>query len=184
MHVLGPSIQRGAAGQPAAAAPALPTAVGERLIRREAMVGNRSAFIDAHTPGSHLKDNFAIIGRGVSENSEQFINMREPHGFNIGAAVRLLAARPAPGRPRGRCPCCCRQQTPDNSGCVRQGQPPKITNSLHSHFTAEVFIVHEGSWLQYCGLGREGQVTLQPGDVISIPTHVRAEAPFSAFSRA
>ena len=104
MHVLGPSIQRGAAGQPAAAAPALPTAVGERLIRREAMVGNRSAFIDAHTPGSHLKDNFAIIGRGVSENSEQFINMREPHGFNIGAAVRLLAARPCAWTSTGTLP--------------------------------------------------------------------------------
>ncbi|MDG2066429.1 MAG: cupin [SAR324 cluster bacterium] len=57
-----------------------------RLVRRSEMVPCKSAFIDAHTPGSHLKDNFSIIGPGVTENKEQFINIREPHGFNIGAA--------------------------------------------------------------------------------------------------
>jgi len=58
----------------------------KRLVRRSEMVPCKSAFIDTHTPGSHLKDNFSIIGPGVTENKEQFINIREPHGFNIGAA--------------------------------------------------------------------------------------------------
>ena len=84
----------------------------KRLVRRSEMVPCRNSFIDTHTPGSHLKDNFSIIGPGVTENTEQFINIREPHGFNIGAA----------------------------------GQPPHIKNSLHSHFTAEVFMIHEGTF--------------------------------------
>ncbi|HIO60789.1 MAG TPA: cupin, partial [Deltaproteobacteria bacterium] len=58
----------------------------ERIVRRSDMVPCKSAFIDAHTPGSHLKDNFSIIGPGVTENQEQVVNIREPHGFNIGAA--------------------------------------------------------------------------------------------------
>jgi len=33
----------------------------ERLVRRSEMVPCKSAFIDAHTPGSHLKDNFSIL---------------------------------------------------------------------------------------------------------------------------
>ena len=47
-----------------------------RFVRRSEMVPCKSAFIDAHTPGSHLKDNFSIIGPGVTENKEQFINIR------------------------------------------------------------------------------------------------------------
>jgi quercetin dioxygenase-like cupin family protein len=111
--------------------------MGERLVRRGEMVPCKSAFIDAHTPGSHLKDNFSIIGPGVTENKEQFINIREPHGFNIGAA----------------------------------GQPPNIKNSLHSHFTAEVFIIHEGDFEIYWGLSAENRTILHEGDVVSIPTN-------------
>jgi len=46
----------------------------------------RSAFIDAHTPGSDQKENFTIIGGGVSESSDQHVHIKETPGFNIGAA--------------------------------------------------------------------------------------------------
>ena len=34
-----------------------------------------TAFIDAHTPGSEEKENFSIIGRGVSESPEQYVHI-------------------------------------------------------------------------------------------------------------
>jgi len=45
-----------------------------------------NAFIDTRSPGSEAKENFTIIGPGVSENPEQFVHIAEPHGFNIGGA--------------------------------------------------------------------------------------------------
>jgi mannose-6-phosphate isomerase-like protein (cupin superfamily) len=42
--------------------------------------------VDARTPGSDKKENFTIIGPGVSENPNQYVHVPEPHGFNIGAA--------------------------------------------------------------------------------------------------
>jgi mannose-6-phosphate isomerase-like protein (cupin superfamily) len=45
-----------------------------------------TAFIDAHTPGSEEKENFSIIGRGVSESPEQYVHIEQTPGFNIGAA--------------------------------------------------------------------------------------------------
>ena len=46
----------------------------------------KTAFIDAHTPGSDQKENFTIIGGGVSESADQHVHIPLPHGFNIGAA--------------------------------------------------------------------------------------------------
>ena len=46
----------------------------------------KTAFIDAHTPGSDRKENFTIIGGGVSESADQHVHITTPHGFNIGAA--------------------------------------------------------------------------------------------------
>jgi quercetin dioxygenase-like cupin family protein len=46
----------------------------------------KTAFIDAHTPGSDQKENFTIIGGGVSESADQHVHIRETPGFNIGAA--------------------------------------------------------------------------------------------------
>ena len=46
----------------------------------------KTAFIDAHTPGSNQKDNFTIIGAGVSESTDQYVHIKETPGFNIGAA--------------------------------------------------------------------------------------------------
>jgi quercetin dioxygenase-like cupin family protein len=45
-----------------------------------------NAFIDTRTPGSEAKENFTIIGPGVSENPEQHVHITQPHGFNIGGA--------------------------------------------------------------------------------------------------
>ncbi len=58
----------------------------QRLVRYGDLVPCRNAFIDTRNPGSEDKENFTIIGPGVSENPEQFIHISEPHGFNIGAA--------------------------------------------------------------------------------------------------
>lgn len=57
-----------------------------RLIRYGDLMPCRTAFIDAHTPGSDRKENFTIIGGGVSESADQHVHLTIPHGFNIGAA--------------------------------------------------------------------------------------------------
>lgn len=57
-----------------------------RVVRYGELRPCRTAFIDAHTPGSNRKENFTIIGGGVSESAEQFVHIRETPGFNIGAA--------------------------------------------------------------------------------------------------
>jgi len=95
------------------------------------------AFIDTRTPGSDKKENFTIIGPGVSENPNQYVHITEPHGFNIGGAR----------------------------------QPAHCINSQHSHNTAEVFYVHMGTWAFRTGEhGKDAEVILEPGDLISIPT--------------
>ncbi len=58
----------------------------QRLVRYADLKGLRNAFIDARTPGSDRKENFTIIGPGVSENPAQVVHIPEPHGFNVGAA--------------------------------------------------------------------------------------------------
>lgn len=58
----------------------------QRIVRYGDLVPCRSAFIDAHTPGSDQKENFTIIGAGVSESPDQYVHIRETPGFNIGAA--------------------------------------------------------------------------------------------------
>lgn len=58
-----------------------------------------------------------------------------------------------------------------NIGGARQ--PPGCVNSQHSHETAEVFVVHSGTWAFLLGPNKEdGRVVLRPGDTISIPVHV------------
>lgn len=112
-------------------------ALARRHIRRSQYVSCDEAFIDVRLPGSHPKENYSIIGAGVTQNPGQVINLREPHGFNIGAA----------------------------------GLAPGITNNLHLHFTAEVFIVCEGSFTLRWGVrGDEGELPLSEGDVICMPT--------------
>ena len=108
-----------------------------RVVRYADLDPCYNAFIDCRTPGSEAKENFTIIGPGVSENPAQHVHITEPHGFNIGGAR----------------------------------QPPGCVNSQHSHDTAEVFVVHTGTWRFDLGEhGDDAQVVLHPGDTISLPT--------------
>ncbi len=57
-----------------------------RVVRYGELVPCKTAFIDAHTPGSDRKENFTIIGAGVSESPDQHVHIHDTPGFNIGAA--------------------------------------------------------------------------------------------------
>ena len=110
-----------------------------RLVRRSDMVAERVAFIDCKLPGSTLKENYSIIGAGVTQSDDQVVNLAEEHGFALGAAA----------------------------------MPSGVTNNLHMHFTAEVFIIFRGEWTFRWGAdGHEGEVVGRPGDVLSIPTWI------------
>ena len=61
-------------------------AMEARLVRYADLRPCYNAFIDTRSPGSEAKENFTIIGPGVSENPEQHVHIAEPHGFNIGGA--------------------------------------------------------------------------------------------------
>ena len=114
-------------------------AMAARVVRYADLKPCYNAFIDTRSPGSEAKENFTIIGPGVSENPEQHVHIAEPHGFNIGGAR----------------------------------QPPSCVNSQHSHNTAEVFVVHSGTWRFDLGEhGDDAQVVIGPGDVISLPTQM------------
>ncbi|MBO6540346.1 MAG: cupin domain-containing protein [Rhizobiaceae bacterium] len=63
-----------------------PQEMEQRIVRYGDLQPCRTAFIDAHTPGSDQKENFTIIGGGVSESADQHVHITIPHGFNIGAA--------------------------------------------------------------------------------------------------
>ncbi len=63
-----------------------PTDMEARIVRYGELIPCKTAFIDAHTPGSDQKENFTIIGGGVSESPDQHVHIAIPHGFNIGAA--------------------------------------------------------------------------------------------------
>ena len=110
-----------------------------RTILRTDWVPLRAAFIDCRTPGSDQKDNYSFIGAGVSQSAQQFVNLEEPHGFNVGAA----------------------------------GMPNGVTNNLHLHFTAEVFINFGGEFLIRWGAdGHDGEYISTDGDVISVPSWI------------
>lgn len=63
-----------------------PQEMEQRIVRYGDLVPCKTAFIDAHTPGSDQKENFTIIGGGVSESPDQHVHIKETPGFNIGAA--------------------------------------------------------------------------------------------------
>lgn len=115
------------------------TDAAQRLVRRSDMVACKVAFIDCKLPGSTLKENYSIIGAGVTQAADQIVNIVEPHGFALGAAA----------------------------------MPHGVTNNLHIHYTAEVFIVFSGEWLFRWGAnGDDGTLIGRAGDVISIPTWI------------
>ncbi|MCF2436198.1 cupin domain-containing protein [Streptomyces thinghirensis] len=75
----------------------------------------------------------------MSQAAGQFVNLRLPHGYNIGAAA----------------------------------MPHGITNNLHLHYTAEVFVCTEGEYLLRWGAdGTEGELPLRAGDIVSVPTWI------------
>ncbi|TNC52878.1 cupin domain-containing protein [Rubellimicrobium rubrum] len=63
-----------------------PHEMDSRIVRYGDLRPCKTAFIDAHTPGSNQKENFTIIGGGVSESPDQHVHIRDTPGFNIGAA--------------------------------------------------------------------------------------------------
>ncbi|MEM9975302.1 MAG: hypothetical protein AAF771_14075 [Pseudomonadota bacterium] len=109
-----------------------------RHVRRGDYRSCTVAFIDCKKPGSHLKQNYSIIGPGVTSSSQQVINLPEAHGFNIGAAA----------------------------------MPTGITNNLHIHFTAEVFMVYDGEYTFRWGSNGENEIVGRPGDILSVPTWI------------
>ena len=60
-----------------------------RIIGPDDFVADTAAFIDVRLEGSAGKASYSVIGPGVSENSDQPINLTEPHGFSVGAASML-----------------------------------------------------------------------------------------------
>ena len=63
-----------------------PQQMETRIVRYGELRPCKTAFIDAHTPGSNQKENFTIIGGGVSEAADQHVHIVDTPGFNIGAA--------------------------------------------------------------------------------------------------
>ena len=62
------------------------SSINDRIVRYGELKPCKTAFIDAHTPGSNQKENFTIIGGGVSESPDQHVHITDKVGFNIGAA--------------------------------------------------------------------------------------------------
>lgn len=60
--------------------------LGDRLVRYDDLRPCYTAFIDTRSPGSDKKENFTVIGPGVSENPDQHVHIAQAHGFNIGGA--------------------------------------------------------------------------------------------------
>ncbi len=61
--------------------------LNDYTIKASDFVSCAQAFIDCRTPGSDKKENYSMIGPGVTQSDEQFVNVAERHGFNIGAAA-------------------------------------------------------------------------------------------------
>lgn len=61
-------------------------ALARRIVRYAELKPCLNAFVDTRTPGSDKKENFTIVGPGVSENPDQHVHIPEAHGFNIGGA--------------------------------------------------------------------------------------------------
>ncbi|MEX0287240.1 MAG: cupin, partial [Paracoccaceae bacterium] len=62
------------------------TPIETRIVRYGELKPCKTAFIDAHTPGSDQKENFTIIGGGVFESPDQHPHNNDQIGVNIGAA--------------------------------------------------------------------------------------------------
>ena len=61
-----------------------PEALRERFIPFASLRYSTDAFIDYCLPECRPKYNYALIGPGVSQNPNQPVSLREPHGFQVG----------------------------------------------------------------------------------------------------
>jgi len=67
--------------------PLTPEDARARHIRRSDMVACTLAFIDCKMPGSERKENYSLVGPGVTQSHDQVVNLTEPHGFSLGVAA-------------------------------------------------------------------------------------------------
>ncbi len=61
-----------------------PAELAARYIPFSSLRSSTEAFIDYCLPECKPKFNYALIGPGVSQSAEQPVNLREPHGFQVG----------------------------------------------------------------------------------------------------
>jgi quercetin dioxygenase-like cupin family protein len=61
--------------------------IESRVVRRRDMVACKLAFIDCKMPGSDLKENYSLVGPGVTQSKDQVVNLTEAHGFSLGVAA-------------------------------------------------------------------------------------------------
>lgn len=61
-----------------------PTDLSARFIPFSSLRSTTEAFIDYCLPECKPKFNYALIGPGVAQNPNQPVNLREPHGFQVG----------------------------------------------------------------------------------------------------
>ena len=109
----------------------------------------KTTFIDAQTPGSDQKENFTIIGGGVSESPDQHVHIAIPHGFNIGAA----------GQP------------PKYRNSFHSHRMVEVFFVLSGRW--RFFWGHWGHWpVKWAG----GATTLAPGDTMSVPENLAHSA--------
>ena len=67
--------------------PISPEDARTRLIKRSDMVACKVAFIDCKMPGSERKENYSLVGPGVTQSRDQVVNLTEAHGFSLGVAA-------------------------------------------------------------------------------------------------
>lgn len=60
--------------------------IDRRVVEPGDFVADTAAFVDVRLEGSAGKASYSVIGPGVSENSDQVVNIAESHGFSVGAA--------------------------------------------------------------------------------------------------
>jgi quercetin dioxygenase-like cupin family protein len=61
-----------------------PAELAQRFIPFSSLRSSTEAFIDYCLPESTPKFNYSLVGPGVSQNPNQPVNLREPHGFQVG----------------------------------------------------------------------------------------------------
>ena len=58
-----------------------------RLIQRSDMLACKVAFIDCKMPRSERKENYSLVGAGVTQSHHQVVNITEAHGVSLGVAA-------------------------------------------------------------------------------------------------